>query len=46
MQTQDTLYSFQKVKVQIHGVANIMVYIEGDGLSISFQVVDCISSIG
>ena len=39
--TQDTLYNFQKAKVQSYGVVKILVYIEGVEISISFQVVEC-----
>ena len=40
MPTQDTLNSFQKDKVQNSEVANILVYIEGVEMPISFQIVD------
>ena len=41
MPTKDTLYSFQKSKVQSYGVAKILVYIESVEMPISFQIVDC-----
>ena len=41
MATHDVLYSFQNTPVQIQGVVNVLMHINGVSTQVSFQVVDC-----